>query len=101
MIANELSFLDVEQFSMEVSEGNIDLEYSDEDVKPPCIFVLFCPCKTLQDETMIKYTDFDDPRTYIPFFLPLFFFLFFASFKFSNSIPHTPRIPSSNKPRQR
>jgi len=66
----------VNQFSMEVAEGNTDLEYSDEDVKSSCTFVLFCPCKILEDGTMIKYTDFDDPRTYTPFFLPLSLFFF-------------------------
>ena len=55
-----LSCLDVDQFSMGVSEGIIDLEYSDEDIESFCIFVLFCPCKILEDGTMIKYTEFEE-----------------------------------------
>ena len=50
---------------MEGSERNMDLEYSDEDIERPCIFVLFCPWKILEDGTMIKYIDFDALRTHL------------------------------------
>jgi len=57
-----LSFLDVDQFSIEVAEGNTDLEYSDEDVKSSCTFVLSIQISTI-------HTFFSSP-----FFF--FFFLF-------------------------
>jgi hypothetical protein len=42
-----------------------NLQYSEEDVESSSRFVLFCPCKILEDGTMIKYTEFNDPRTHI------------------------------------
>jgi hypothetical protein len=50
-----------------------DLYYSKEDVESSCRFVLFCPCKILEDGTMIKYREFNDPRTH-PLFLHHLFF---------------------------
>jgi hypothetical protein len=67
-----LSLLNVDdQVSKEVSHGKkigLGLDYSDEDVESSRAFVLFCPFEILQDGTMIKYTDFEDPRTYTPYF---------------------------------
>jgi len=56
---------------MEVSDGKIveGLDYSDEDVESSCKFVLFCPCKILEDGTKIKYSEFEDLRTYSPYFV--------------------------------
>ena len=43
-------------------EIDLGLNYSNEDVKSSRMFVLFCPCKILEDGTMIKYTEFEDLR---------------------------------------
>ena len=56
---------------MAVSHGKnigLGLDYSDEDVESSRIFVLFCPCEMLEDGTMIKYTEVEDPRTYTPYY---------------------------------
>ena len=41
-----------------------DLQYSEEDVESSSRFVLLCPCKILEDGTVIKYTEFYNPRTH-------------------------------------
>jgi len=38
------------------------LRYSDEDVESSCRFVLLCPYEILEDGTMYKYVEFNDPR---------------------------------------
>ena len=61
----------VDQFSRGISNGKIvqGLDYSDEDVESSCKFVLFCPCKILEDGTMIKYGEFEDLCTYSLYFV--------------------------------
>jgi len=44
-------------------ESDLGLDYSDGDVESSRMFVLFCPCKILEDGTMIKYTELEDPCT--------------------------------------
>ena len=64
-----LSLLDVDQFSIEVyGKTGLGLDYSDEGVELSCTFVLLCPRNILEDGTMIKCTEFEDPRTYAPYF---------------------------------
>jgi hypothetical protein len=66
-----LSLLNVDQVSMKVFHGKkigLGLDYSDEDVESSCTCVLFCPFEILEDGTMITYPEFEDPRTYTPYF---------------------------------
>ena len=38
------------------------LRYSDEDVESSSSFVLLCPYEILEDGTIRRFTEFDDPR---------------------------------------
>ncbi|KIM38512.1 hypothetical protein M413DRAFT_447741 [Hebeloma cylindrosporum] len=69
-----------ESFSAGLRKYAQHLRYSEEDVESSSTFVLFCPREILEDGTMIKYTEFDDPRTYAISIVP--------HFRKKKAIPH-------------